>query len=63
MIAKALVVQTICGAAEVLRAIRYSVTVAGQLAEGKQSPGVVGRFKAGSALAILLKDTRCAMTW
>src|SRR5580704_1980482 len=33
------------------------VTVPGQLAEGKQSPGVVGRFNAGSALAILLKDT------
>ncbi len=33
------------------------VTVPGQLAEGKQSPGVVGRLKAGSALAILLKDT------
>ena len=29
----------------------------GQLAEGKQSPGVVGKFNAGSALAILLKDT------
>src|SRR5580698_1214528 len=33
------------------------VTVPGQLAEGKQSPGVVGRFNAGSALAILLKNT------
>ena len=33
------------------------VTVPGQLAEGKQSLGVVGRFNAGSALAILLKDT------
>lgn len=33
------------------------VTVPGQLAEGKQSGGVVGRFNAGSALAILLKDT------
>ena len=33
------------------------VTVPGQLAEGKKSPGVVGRLKAGSALAILLKDT------
>ena len=33
------------------------VTVPGQLAEGKQSQGVVGRFNAGSALAILLKDT------
>src|SRR5580698_5256340 len=33
------------------------VTVPGQLAEGKQSPGVVGRFNAGSALAILLRDT------
>jgi iron complex outermembrane receptor protein len=33
------------------------VTVPGQLAEGKQSPGVVGKFNAGSALAILLKDT------
>ena len=33
------------------------VTVPGQLAEGKQSAGVVGRFNAGSALAILLKDT------
>ena len=33
------------------------VTVPGQLAEGKLSPGVVGRFNAGSALAILLKDT------
>jgi iron complex outermembrane receptor protein len=33
------------------------VTVPGQLAEGKQSPGVVGKFDAGSALAILLKDT------
>jgi hypothetical protein len=33
------------------------VTVPGQLAEGKQSPGVVGKFNAGSALAILLKNT------
>jgi iron complex outermembrane recepter protein len=33
------------------------VTVPGQLAEGKQSAGVVGNFNAGSALAILLKDT------
>jgi len=33
------------------------VTVPGQLAEGKKSPGVVGRLNAGSALAILLKDT------
>jgi iron complex outermembrane receptor protein len=33
------------------------VTVPGQLAEGKQSSGVVGKFNAGSALAILLKDT------
>src|SRR6202020_2724942 len=33
------------------------VTVPGQLAEGKQSPGVVGKFNAGSALAILLSDT------
>jgi hypothetical protein len=33
------------------------VTVPGQLAEGKQTAGVVGRFNAGSALAILLKDT------
>ena len=33
------------------------VTVPGQLAEGKQSAGVVGKFNAGSALAILLKDT------
>ena len=33
------------------------VTVPGQLAEGKQSPGVVGKYDAGSALAILLKDT------
>jgi len=33
------------------------VTVAGQLVEGKQSPGVVGKFNPGSALAILLKDT------
>jgi iron complex outermembrane receptor protein len=33
------------------------VTVPGQLAEGKQSQGVVGKFNAGSALAILLKDT------
>ncbi len=33
------------------------VTVPGQLAEGKQSPGVVGKLNAGSALAILLKDT------
>ena len=33
------------------------VTVPGQLAEGKQSPGVVGTFNAGSALSILLKDT------
>jgi hypothetical protein len=33
------------------------VTVPGQLAEGKQSGGVVGKYNAGSALAILLKDT------
>src|SRR5579872_5976706 len=33
------------------------VTVPGQIAEGKQSQGVVGRLNAGSALAILLKDT------
>jgi iron complex outermembrane receptor protein len=33
------------------------VTVPGQLAEGKSSGGVVGTFNAGSALAILLKDT------
>jgi iron complex outermembrane receptor protein len=33
------------------------VTVPGQLAEGKQSAGVVGKLNAGSALAILLKDT------
>jgi iron complex outermembrane recepter protein len=33
------------------------VTVPGQLVEGKNSPGVVGKYKAGSALAILLKDT------
>src|ERR1700690_2688125 len=33
------------------------VTVPGQLVEGKSSPGVVGKYKAGSALAILLKDT------
>jgi iron complex outermembrane receptor protein len=33
------------------------VTVPGQLAEGKKSSGVIGKFKAGSALAILLKDT------
>jgi iron complex outermembrane receptor protein len=33
------------------------VTVPGQLAEGKTSPGVVGTFNAGSALARLLKDT------
>jgi hypothetical protein len=33
------------------------VTVAGQIAEGKQSPGVVGRFNACDALAILLKGT------
>jgi iron complex outermembrane recepter protein len=33
------------------------VTVPGQLVEGKDSPGVVGKYKAGSALAILLKDT------
>jgi iron complex outermembrane recepter protein len=33
------------------------VTVPGQLAEGKQSRGVVGKYNAGSALAILLKDT------
>ncbi|MEO7206159.1 MAG: TonB-dependent receptor [Steroidobacteraceae bacterium] len=33
------------------------VTVPGQLAEGKRSPGVVGKFNAGSALAILLRNT------
>jgi hypothetical protein len=33
------------------------VTVAGVLAEGKQSTGVVGRFNAGDALAILLQGT------
>ena len=33
------------------------VTVPGQLVEGKNSSGVVGKYKAGSALAILLKDT------
>src|ERR1700680_224372 len=33
------------------------VTVPGQLVEGKQSPGVVGEFNPGSALAILLMDT------
>jgi iron complex outermembrane recepter protein len=33
------------------------VTVPGHLVEGKQSPGVVGKFNPGSALAILLKDT------
>jgi iron complex outermembrane recepter protein len=33
------------------------VTMPGQLAEGKQSRGVVGTYKVGSALAILLKDT------
>jgi iron complex outermembrane receptor protein len=33
------------------------VTVPGQLVEGKNSPGVVGKYKPGSALAILLKDT------
>jgi iron complex outermembrane receptor protein len=33
------------------------VTAPGQLIEGKQSPGVVGQFTPGSALAILLKDT------
>jgi iron complex outermembrane receptor protein len=33
------------------------VTVPGQLVEGKNSAGVVGKFKPGSALAILLKDT------
>jgi iron complex outermembrane receptor protein len=33
------------------------VTVPGQLVEGKASHGVVGKFKPGSALAILLKDT------
>jgi iron complex outermembrane recepter protein len=33
------------------------VTVPGQLVEGKNSPGVVGKFNPGSALAILLKDT------
>jgi iron complex outermembrane receptor protein len=33
------------------------VTVAGQLVEGKESPGVVGKFNPGSALAILLKNT------
>src|SRR6202035_2008304 len=33
------------------------VTVPGQLVEGKKSPGVVGKYKPGSALAILLKDT------
>jgi iron complex outermembrane recepter protein len=33
------------------------VTVPGQLVEGKNSPGVVGKYNPGSALAILLKDT------
>src|ERR1700688_2759175 len=33
------------------------VTVPGQLVEGKNSPGVVGKYKPGSALAILLKET------
>ena len=33
------------------------VTVPGQLVEGKNSPGVVGKFSPGSALAILLKDS------
>jgi iron complex outermembrane recepter protein len=33
------------------------VTVPGQLVEGKESPGVVGKFNPGSALAILLKNT------
>ena len=33
------------------------VTVPGQLVEGKKSPGVVGKYNPGSALAILLKDT------
>jgi iron complex outermembrane recepter protein len=33
------------------------VTVPGQLVEGKTSPGVVGTFNSGSALARLLKDT------
>ena len=33
------------------------VTVPGQLVEGKNSQGVVGKFSPGSALAILLKDT------
>ena len=33
------------------------VTVPGQLVEGKDSPGVVGKFNPGSALAILLKNT------
>lgn len=33
------------------------VTVPGQLVEGKNSQGVVGKFNPGSALAILLKDT------
>src|ERR1700688_2606449 len=33
------------------------VTVPGQIVEGKQSPGVVGEFNPGSALAILLMDT------
>lgn len=36
---------------------QIQVTVPGQLVEGKSSPGVVGKFKPGSALAILLKDT------
>jgi iron complex outermembrane recepter protein len=33
------------------------VTIPGQLVEGKSSPGVVGTFNSGSALARLLKDT------
>jgi iron complex outermembrane receptor protein len=33
------------------------ITVPGQLVEGKNSQGVVGKFSPGSALAILLKDT------
>src|SRR5882757_6542789 len=33
------------------------VTVPGQLVEGKNSQGVIGKFSPGNALAILLKDT------
>src|SRR6185437_15171904 len=33
------------------------VTSPGQLVEGKRSPGVVGTFSPGKALALLLKDT------